>query len=49
VSGVVNNAGATIHFGDLADTAVEVIRAVVEENLIGVILCARRRDPLRCR
>ncbi len=42
VTGVVNNAGATAHVGDLADTPVEVIRQVIEVNLIGVILCARQ-------
>jgi NAD(P)-dependent dehydrogenase (short-subunit alcohol dehydrogenase family) len=42
VTGVVNNAGATIHVGDLADTPVHVIREVIDVNLIGVILCARQ-------
>jgi glucose 1-dehydrogenase len=42
VNGLVNNAGATFHLGDLADTSVEVVRAVLEVNLLGVILCARR-------
>ena len=42
VTGLVNNAGATLHIGDLADTPVEVIRRVVEVNLIGAILVARR-------
>ena len=36
-----NNAGATLHIGDLADTAVEVIRDVIDVNLMGTILCAR--------
>jgi NAD(P)-dependent dehydrogenase (short-subunit alcohol dehydrogenase family) len=39
---LVNNAGATLHIGDLADTPVETIKAVVDVNLLGVILCARR-------
>jgi NAD(P)-dependent dehydrogenase (short-subunit alcohol dehydrogenase family) len=39
---LVNNAGATLHIGDLSDTPVETIKAVVDVNLLGVILCARR-------
>jgi glucose 1-dehydrogenase len=42
VTGLVNNAGATVHMGDLADTPVEVVRTVVEVNLLGVLWCARR-------
>jgi len=42
VTGVVNNAGSTLHLGDLVDTPVEVIRRVVEVNLVGAILVARR-------
>jgi glucose 1-dehydrogenase len=42
VTCLVNNAGATLHIGDLADTPVATIRAVVEVNLVGAILCARR-------
>jgi NAD(P)-dependent dehydrogenase (short-subunit alcohol dehydrogenase family) len=42
VTGVVNNAGATLHVGDLADTPVEVIRRVIEVNLTGAVLVARR-------
>ena len=42
VTGVVNNAGATIHIGDLADTPVPVIREVIDANFLGVVLCARR-------
>ena len=42
VTGVVNNAGATSHIGDLADTPVELIRHVIDVNLLGVILCARQ-------
>jgi len=41
VTGLVNNAGLTAHLGDLADTPVEVIRNVIEVNLVGVVLCAR--------
>jgi NAD(P)-dependent dehydrogenase (short-subunit alcohol dehydrogenase family) len=42
VTGVVNNAGATIHIGDLADTPVPVIREVIDANFLGVVLCARQ-------
>ena len=37
-----NNAGVTAHIGDLADTPVPTVRRVVEVNLIGPLLCARR-------
>ena len=40
-TGLVNNAGLTAHLGDLADTPVEVIREVIDVNLVGVVLCAR--------
>ena len=46
VTGVVNNAGATFHVGDLADTPVQVIRQVIEVNLLGVILCARQASKV---
>jgi glucose 1-dehydrogenase len=42
VTGLVNNAGLTAHLGDLADTPVDVIRRVVDVNLLGALLCARR-------
>jgi NAD(P)-dependent dehydrogenase (short-subunit alcohol dehydrogenase family) len=42
VTGVVNNAGSTLHLGDLVDTPVEVIRRVIDVNLTGAILVARR-------
>jgi NAD(P)-dependent dehydrogenase (short-subunit alcohol dehydrogenase family) len=42
VTGLVNSAGLTAHIGDLADTPVEAIRAVLDVNLLGSILCARR-------
>lgn len=42
ITGLVNNAGLTAHIGDLADTPVAVVRQVVEVNLLGVLLCARR-------
>jgi NAD(P)-dependent dehydrogenase (short-subunit alcohol dehydrogenase family) len=42
VENLVNNAGATLHIGDLADTDVAVIREVLDVNLLGTVLCARR-------
>ena len=42
LTGCVNNAGATMHLGDLADTPVEVVRAVVDLNLTAALLVARR-------
>jgi NAD(P)-dependent dehydrogenase (short-subunit alcohol dehydrogenase family) len=42
VTGLVNNAGATIHIGDLADTPVPVLRRVLDVNLLATLLCARR-------
>jgi NAD(P)-dependent dehydrogenase (short-subunit alcohol dehydrogenase family) len=42
VTGLVNNAGLTGHIGDLVDTPIEVIRRVIDVNLLGVVLCARQ-------
>jgi NAD(P)-dependent dehydrogenase (short-subunit alcohol dehydrogenase family) len=42
VTGVVNNAGSTLHIGDLADTPVDVVRRVIEVDLTGAVLVARR-------
>jgi Dehydrogenases with different specificities (related to short-chain alcohol dehydrogenases) len=42
VTGLVNSAGLTKHIGDLADTPVEFIREVLDVNLFGSILCARK-------
>ena len=42
VTGLVNSAGLTKHIGDLADTPVEIVREVLDVNLFGSILCARR-------
>ncbi|WP_448626420.1 SDR family oxidoreductase [Geodermatophilus sp. URMC 64] len=42
VTGLVNNAGATLHIGDLADTPVDVVRRVLDLNLVAVLLCCRR-------
>jgi NAD(P)-dependent dehydrogenase (short-subunit alcohol dehydrogenase family) len=41
LTGVVNNAGATLHIGPLAETPVDVVRRTVELNLVGVLLVAR--------
>ena len=41
VTGLVNNAGATLHIGDLAETPVSVIRDVLDVNLLATVLCAR--------
>jgi glucose 1-dehydrogenase len=42
VTGLVNSAGLTKHIGDLADTPVGIIREVLDVNLFGSILCARK-------
>jgi glucose 1-dehydrogenase len=42
LTGVVSNAGATLHLGALADTPVDVVRQVVDLNLTAAILVARR-------
>lgn len=42
VTGLVNNAGATMHVGPLAQTPTSVVREVVDLNLTAAILCARR-------
>jgi len=42
VTGLVNNAGITGRLGPLADAAPEEIRRVVDVNLTGYLLCARR-------
>ena len=41
LTGVVNNAGATIHIGPLADTPPDVVRATVDLNLTSALLVAR--------
>jgi NAD(P)-dependent dehydrogenase (short-subunit alcohol dehydrogenase family) len=40
-TGLVSNAGLTAHIGDLADTPEDVIRNVIDVNLVGVVMCAR--------
>jgi NAD(P)-dependent dehydrogenase (short-subunit alcohol dehydrogenase family) len=41
VTGLVNNAGATVHIGRLVDTPPDVVRRTVDLNLTSAILCAR--------
>lgn len=41
LTGVVNNAGATLHIGRLAETPVEVVRRTVDLNLTAALLVAR--------
>ncbi|SDO58951.1 glucose 1-dehydrogenase [Nakamurella panacisegetis] len=41
VTGLVNNAGSTLHIGRLADTDPAVIRRVIDVNLTGAVFCAR--------
>jgi len=41
LTGVVNNAGATLHVATLAETPVEVVRRTVDLNLTGALLVAR--------
>lgn len=41
LTGLVNNAGATLHIGPLASTPPAVVRRTVELNLTATILCAR--------
>jgi glucose 1-dehydrogenase len=42
LTGVVNNAGATLHIGPLAQTPSDVIRRVIDLNLTSAVLVARR-------
>lgn len=41
LTGVVNNAGATLHIGPLAETPVDVVRRTVDLNLTAALLVAR--------
>jgi NAD(P)-dependent dehydrogenase (short-subunit alcohol dehydrogenase family) len=41
ITGLVNNAGATLHIGPLSETPVDVVRRTIELNLTSAILCAR--------
>ena len=49
VTGLVNSAGLTGHIGDLAETPVEIIRLVIDVNLLGAVLCARRAAQVMSR
>ncbi|MFE6281525.1 SDR family NAD(P)-dependent oxidoreductase [Streptomyces sp. NPDC057877] len=46
VTGLVNNAAVTGLLGRLSDTDTAVLRRVVEVNLLGALLCARRAAQL---
>ncbi|PZS32699.1 MAG: oxidoreductase [Pseudonocardiales bacterium] len=46
VTGLVNNAGTTALIADLADTPVDVVRQVLDLNLLATVLCARRAAQL---
>ncbi|WP_425246281.1 SDR family NAD(P)-dependent oxidoreductase [Streptomyces sp. NEAU-NA10] len=46
VTGLVNNAGVTGPLGRLADTDTADLRRVVDVNLLGALLCARRAAQL---
>ena len=43
LTGVVNNAGATLHIGRLAETPPEIVAATVDLNLTSALLVARAR------
>lgn len=49
VTGLVANAGLTAHLGDLADTPMDVVRTVLDVNLLGVRLCAHRAAQVMSR
>ena len=42
IGAVVNNAGATLHIGTLAETPPDVVRRVIDLNLTSAVLVARR-------
>ncbi|MCQ4040567.1 SDR family oxidoreductase [Streptantibioticus rubrisoli] len=42
ITGLVNNAGITGPLGRFTDTPVEVMRRVVDVNVLGAMICARR-------
>lgn len=46
VTGLVNNAGVSGPLGRLADTDTDVLRRVVDVNLLGTLLCSRRAARL---
>jgi glucose 1-dehydrogenase len=49
LTGFVANAGLTAHLADLADTPIELVRRVVDVNLVGVLLCLRRAAQVMAR
>ncbi|MEO6512892.1 MAG: SDR family oxidoreductase [Nocardioides sp.] len=49
VTGLVNNAGATLNIAPLAETPVEVVRRTVDLNLTAALLCARAAVRLMAR
>ena len=42
VTGLVNSAGLTARIAPLADTPVDLVRRVLDVNLLGTVLCCRR-------
>lgn len=46
LTGLVNCAGSTLHVGTLAETPVDIVRRVLEVNLLSVLLCCRRAAQL---
>jgi glucose 1-dehydrogenase len=49
LTGFVANAGLTARLADLADTPVDLVRRVVDVNLVGVLLCLRRAAQVMAR
>jgi NAD(P)-dependent dehydrogenase (short-subunit alcohol dehydrogenase family) len=49
VTGLVNNAGATLNIAPLAETSADVVRRTVDLNLTAAILCARAAVRLMAR
>ena len=49
VTGLVNNAGATLNIAPLAETSADVVRRTVDLNLTATILCARAAVRLMAR
>jgi NAD(P)-dependent dehydrogenase (short-subunit alcohol dehydrogenase family) len=49
VTGLVNNAGATLHIGPLAETMPDVVRRTIDLNLTSAVLCARAAVRLMSR
>ncbi len=49
LTGLVNNAGATLRIGPLADTPSDVVRRTIDLNLTAAVLCARAAARLMSR